>query len=179
MANKHIGSSFDAFMKEMEKQDNSTLEVSFLADQKHFIPTIAQWYFSEWGYLMPPGKSAVDVENKVTTMAQSRRAFPLTFVLHDKETLLAVAELKFHEHSGYPDYQHWLGGVYVPPAERGKGYSSVILTHAFAHAKTQEIPSLYLQCEQHNITLYLKHEFAVLHTIQDKGVNKAIMVRTF
>lgn len=67
----------------------------------------------------------------------------------------------------------------MPLDERGKGYSTVILEHTFAHAKTQGIPSLYLQCEQHNIDLYLKHEFEVLHRLNDKGMEKAVMVRQF
>lgn len=179
MTNKHIGSSFDDFLKEMEKQDNSVLKTSFLADEKRFIPTIAQWYFSEWGHLMPPSKSVVDIEKKVTTMAQSRQALPLTFVLHNQDKLVAVAELKFHENSHYPDYEHWLGGVFVPPDERGKGYSTIILEHAFAHAKTQGIPSLYLQCEQYNVDLYVKHDFDVIHKMNDKGVKKVIMMRFF
>ncbi|WP_212653178.1 hypothetical protein [Marinomonas sp. CT5] len=38
------------------------------------------------------------------------------------------------------------------------------------------ITSLYLQCEQHNIDMYLKHNFDLIHQMIDKGVKKAMMV---
>ncbi|WP_421847855.1 GNAT family N-acetyltransferase [Marinomonas sp.] len=151
------------------------MKVSFLADEKQFIPTIAQWYFNEWGRLTP-NRSLEDIVKKVTSMAESRAALPISFVLHDNDDLLAVAELKYHEHPDFPDYQHWLGGVFVPADKRGQGYSNIILSHTFKHAKNLGIPDLYLQCEKHNIDLYLKHDFEVIHRMNDKDVEKAVMV---
>ena len=150
------------------------MTVSFLADKKQFIPTIAQWYFNEWRHLTP-NASIEDIVQKVTLMAESRAALPISFVLHDNDDLLAVAELKFHEHPDFPDYKAWLGGVFVPADKRGHGYSNIILPHTFHHAKSVGISSLYLQCEQHNIDLYLKHDFEVVHKINDNGVGKAVM----
>jgi RimJ/RimL family protein N-acetyltransferase len=150
------------------------MKVSLLADQKHFIPIIAQWYFNEWGRLTP-SRSLEDIAIKVTVMAESRAAPPISFVLHDHDELLAVAELKFHEHPDFPNYKHWLGGVFVPADKRGQGYSCLILQHTLNHAKNLGIPDLYLQCEQHNIDLYLKHDFEVIHRMNDKGVEKAVM----
>ena len=162
----------------MDKQINNCMKVSFLADEKHFIPTIAQWYFEEWAHLTS-GISQEDIEIKVAKMAESRAALPLSFVLHDEDKPLAVAELKPHEHPDFPDYKYWLGGVFVPVDKRGRGYSSQILQHALTHAKNLGIPDLYLQCEEHNINLYLKHKFEVIHRMNDKGVGKAVMVKAF
>lgn len=154
------------------------MTVSPLAHQKHFIPTIARWYFDEWAHLSP-NISLEKIEAKVTAMAESRAALPISFVLHDNDDLLAVAELKFHEHPDFPDYKHWLGGVFVPIEKRGQSYSTVILQHALEHAKAEGIASLYLQCELHNVDLYVKHGFSVIHKINDKDVEKAVMLRTF
>jgi predicted GNAT family N-acyltransferase len=154
------------------------LEVSFSHDQKSFIPAITQWYFNERGHLSP-NRSLDDILIKVAAMAQSRESLPLSFVLHDDNELLAVAELKFHEHPDFRDYKHWLGGVFVPANKRGQGYSNMILPHVFDHAKNMSISALYLQCEQHYIDLYLKYNFEVIHRISEKGVEKAVMVRKF
>lgn len=154
------------------------MKVSFLHDQKSFIPTIAQWYFDEWGHLSP-NRSLDDILIKVTAMTQIRESLPLSFVLHDDNELLAVAELKSHEHPDFRDYKHWLGGVFVPANKRGQGYSNMILPHVFDHAKNLGIPDLYLQCEHHNIDLYLKYNFEVIHRMSEKGVEKAVMVRKF
>jgi len=154
------------------------MKVSFLTDQQQFIPTIAQWYFNEWGHLTPD-KSLEDIAQKVASMTESKETLPLSFVLHDDNELLAVAELKFHEHPDYPDYKHWLGGVFVLLEKRRQGYSTVILSHTISHAKALGIPSLYLQCEQHNINLYLKYGFEVIHRINNKGLEKAVMMKRF
>ena len=159
----------------MDKQINNRMKVSFLADEQHFIPTIAQWYFEEWAHLTQ-GISQEEIEIKVAKMAESRSALPISFVLHDGNELLAVAELKFHEHANFPDYQHWLGGVFVPADKRGRGYSNIILAQTLKHAHQLGISSLYLQCETHNIGLYVKHDFEVIHRMNDKGVEKAVMI---
>lgn len=154
------------------------MKMSFLADEKQFIPVITQWYFNEWDHLTTD-YSIEDIAKKVTAMTESRASLPLSFVLHDDNELLAVAELKFHEHPNFPDYKHWLGGVFVPADKRGQGYSNVIISHTLNHASNLGITDLYLQCEQHNIDLYLKHDFEVINRINDKAVEKAVMVRRF
>lgn len=82
-----------------------------------------------------------------------------------------MAELKFHEHPDFPDYNHWLCGVFVASDKRDQGYSNMILPHVFDHAKNMSISALNLQYEQHNIDLYLKHDFEVIHRMNDNGVD--------
>lgn len=104
-------------------------------------------------------------------MAQSRENLNLSFVLLDDNELLALAELKFHDNPDFPDYSHWLGGVFVVSDKRSQGYSNMILPHLFEHAKNMSISALYLQCKQHNIDLYLKHDFEAIYRMNVNGVD--------
>ena len=151
------------------------MNISFLADHPHESAQIAQWYFDEWGH-RDQRTTYEHVLEKISLKAISRQAFPLAIVIHDQGNLVAVAELKFQENKGFPQYEHWLGGVYVPESERGKGYAAVLISKAKAHVETLGITALYLQCQEHNLNLYLKYGFRTLHEASHNGVKTTIMV---
>lgn len=150
------------------------MKISYLADCSYESDKIVQWYFDEWAHTVP-GITVEDVREKVYLMALSRHDFPLIIVVHSENELVAVAELKFRENRQYPEYEHWLGGVFVSKGERGKGYSSLLIDKAKKHARKLNIHTLYLQCEKKNINMYMKHGFSVLHGATHNGVQTTIM----
>lgn len=150
------------------------MKISYLADCHYEADKIAQWYFDEWAHTVP-GITVEDVREKVYRKALSRHDFPLIIVVHSGNELVAAAELKFRENKQYPEYEHWLGGVFVPENERGKGYSTLLIDKAKRHVRQLNIDTLYLQCEEKNINLYLKHGFRVLHSATHNGVQTTIM----
>ncbi|MGY3571888.1 GNAT family N-acetyltransferase [Vibrio paucivorans] len=151
------------------------MDITYLAQHPHECEKIARWYFDEWGYTVP--NITIDrVLEKVTQKAQNVEAFPLALVAHDDQQLVAVAELKIREHVDYPEYEHWLGGVYVAEQGRGKGYAAALIEKAKQHVRQLGIERLYLQCEQHNIDLYKKYGFTILHNAIHNGVETQIMV---
>ena len=151
------------------------MEVSFLADNPHESIKIAQWYFDEWACTVP--NVTLDmVHEKVLDRSKSKLEIPLIVTVHDEQELVGAAELKYRENKHYPEYEHWVGGVYVKPTHRGKGYSSALISKAKEHANKLGIKSLYLQCKDHNIGLYVKHGFQALHETEHNSVKRTIMV---
>ena len=151
------------------------MKVSFLADRPEESIKIAQWYFDEWGYTVP-GVTVDMVHKKVLEKSQNRTNIPLIFMIHENQVLVGVAELKLRENKNFPEYENWVGGIYVSPDHRGKGHASTLISKAKSHAKKLGIRSLYLQCEDHNIDLYLKHDFEILHNVEHNAVKTTIMV---
>lgn len=151
------------------------MNISFLADRPEYAKQIAQWYYDEWGRSVPD-VTVETIHEKVLEKSLSRKQFPLSLVLHEDQELLATAELKFREHKSYPEYEHWIGGVYVHPDHRGKGLSNLIVAEAKAHVLALGIKLLYLQCEEHNIALYRKHGFKELLKTEHLDVTTTIMV---
>ena len=150
------------------------MEVSFLADCPHESLKIAKWYFDEWGYTVP--NITLDmVHQKVIEKSKNRKDIPLIITIHEKEELVGVAELKYRENKNHPEYEHWVGGIYVSPYHRGKGYSSTLIASTKDHALKLGLKSLYLQCEDKNINLYLKNGFHVLHQAEHNSVKTTIM----
>lgn len=151
------------------------MKISYLADHPDESAKIAQWYFDEWGHRNQQ-ISYETVLDKVSSKAISRKGFPLAFIIHDHDDLVAAVELKIQENKDFPQYEHWLGGVYVLETERGKGYAEALISKAKAHVETLGITALYLQCQEHNLNLYRKYGFRALHEASHDGVKTTIMV---
>ncbi|SHO54356.1 GNAT family N-acetyltransferase [Vibrio quintilis] len=150
------------------------MEVSFLADYPQYIDQIAHWYFDEWGYLVP--EITVDeVKENVSGKAQSRHDIPLIFVIHQHGKPAGVVELKYRENANHPDYEHWIGGVYVSPAFRGTGVARILVETAKKHAVTLGLTKLYLQCKDDYIGLYSKYGFQALHKTKYGVISTMVM----
>jgi len=131
------------------------MKISYLADCPQEAKTIAQWYFDEWAYAVPE-VTVEKVLDNVKSNATSRAGSPLIMTLHEDHQLCACAELKLRENKNHPEYENWVGGVYVQENYRGRGYASALLDKAKQHTLQHNIKTLYLQCEDKNIALYLK-----------------------
>jgi len=75
-------------------------------------------------------------------------------VAKDGEEILGTAQLKFREMSIYPKKEHWLGGVYVAKAHRGKGIAEQIILEIIVQARKLDVRTLYLQTENLTGGLY-------------------------
>ncbi|CAM3670759.1 Acetyltransferase (GNAT) family protein [Vibrio aerogenes CECT 7868] len=151
------------------------MEVSFLADYPQYAEQIAHWYFEQWGYLVPEITIGTVKEN-VLRKAQSRNDIPLIFVIHQQDKPIGAIELKYRENANHPDYEHWIGGVYVSPEFRGKGVAGHLLETAKKHARQLGLTKLYLQCEDDYIGLYRKYGFHALHRTNHGVMSTTVML---
>ncbi|EOW9664334.1 GNAT family N-acetyltransferase [Vibrio parahaemolyticus] len=151
------------------------MEITLLADHPHEANKIAQWYYNEWAHTAQNVTEEM-VREKVAEKSINRNEIPLAIVIHDNNELVGVAELKYRENRNYPEYEHWLGGVFVNPPNRGNGISNLLVSEAKGKAVSLGIKQLYLQCESHNVALYKKHGFKELHQASHHDISTTIMV---
>ena len=149
------------------------MEISLLADNPQESKVIAQWYYDEWAGIAPD-MTIGQVHEKVAK-AINRDQVPLTVLAHQNNELVGVAELKFRENKNHPEYEHWLGGIFVNPDYRGQGISNLLIKKVKEHAIRLGVECLHLQCESHNVALYKKHGFNVLHEANHCQIKVAIM----
>lgn len=97
-------------------------------------------------------------------------------VAREDELIIGAAELKLHEMSVFPEYEFWLGGVYVEKSYRAKGIGALLVTEVISRAKKAGVKKLYLQTENLNGGLYCHHAFEPLTTVNYKGRNVLVMV---
>ena len=151
------------------------MEVTLLAEYPHDAPKIAQWYYNEWA-CHAPNVSENMVLDDIVEKSTNQNKIPLAIIARKNNELVGVAEIKYRENKKYHDYVYWLGGVFVAPEYRGTGISSLLIANAQSKAVKLGVDKLYLQCEMHNIKLYQKHGFQLLHPANDVDMSVVIMV---
>jgi len=150
------------------------MKISYLSKHPHHATEIAQWYFDEWA-----DPSVSSVEGFVQFMlkrATSDSEIPISFVAHDGDELLGAVELKFREHKDYPEYEHWLGSLYVSSKHRGTGIGTALINRVKSHAVNLKVEKLYLQCEPEMVSMYEKYDFESLHKAKYGKLDTIIMV---
>lgn len=128
------------------------VEFALLADFPEHAPRIARWYFDEWVSRVP-GRAVDDVLAKILD-STSRSALPMMIIAKRGSKLIGAAELKVREMDIYPQFVHWLGGVYVDPLARGRGVGFALVSHVIERAVFQGIRTLHLQTEDLSGGLY-------------------------
>ena len=117
------------------------MKISYLVNTSDDLKVISRWYFDEWGHLNP-SNTEEKIYERLSSKFDKEDEFLCFVVIHEKELLVAVADLKYREHKDYPEYEHWIGGVYVKPECRGKGYASALIEKAKEHVFNLSISEL-------------------------------------
>ena len=117
-----------------------------LLECSHFIPTIAQWHFTEWHALFPH-KSVEDFAADLRESLQ-QDGLPQTWVLLDAHGEAAgTASLLLSDMTTNQELSPWLANIYIHPLQRGKGLGKQVVLHVMAEARQHGISKLYLFTE--------------------------------
>lgn len=135
------------------------LQVSLLADHPGLIPLITEWIHSEWGHHYPDG-SPRQVETALRERCQ-RKSLPLAMVGFVDQKPICTASLKIREMETRPQYEHWLGTVYVLPRFRRQGYGGLMVKAAENKAQSLGLEVLYLYT-RHSENLYARLGWEVI-----------------
>ncbi|NAX32511.1 GNAT family N-acetyltransferase [Vibrio sp. V37_P2S8PM304] len=150
------------------------MEISLLAEHRQYVSEIASWYFDEWASKVP-NVTLEMVRSDIDLKAENTK-FPFSLVAHKSGELIGTLELKIRENQKHPEYEHWIGGVYVPTPRRGCGIAKALINKAKKIAVDNGVTSLYLQCESHNVDLYVGQGFRPLHQSSSNHLQTTIMV---
>jgi len=150
------------------------MKFTFLADREHAIPMIANWYFAEWGHIT---KLSVEATATKIRNGLNRDKIPLFVLAEEDDEIVGVAELKYREMIIYPDKEHWIGGVFVPPPHRGKGIASRVANRVVEIANSLGVKTLYLQTARLDGGLYAQLGWKPIEQLNYRGVDVLVMER--
>jgi predicted N-acetyltransferase YhbS len=118
------------------------LEIEYLADHPDLVPLLAEWFYSEWGG-RSPDDTLTTFEKRLLGRMHRDKA-PLTLIAFKGEEPVGTAALKIQEMETHPQYQYWLGSVYVEENWRRMGIGSALVDAVIAKAEAFGIEVLYL-----------------------------------
>jgi GNAT superfamily N-acetyltransferase len=150
------------------------MDFVLLADAPEALDTVALWYFEQW--CRDSGRYSLEQVKQKLAKANSSFGAPLLVIARESGVLVGAAELKIREMPVFPDYEFWLGGVYVVEHARGKGLASALVNEVLSRAKLAGIRRLYLQTEDLSGGVYLRHGFTALQQTESYGVKVLVMV---
>ena len=151
------------------------MHFTLLADCPEAIPQIASWYFDQWGHLRKEANLR-DIEKKLQC-SLNHDELPVVILALEDEEIVGVAELKFREMDIFPDKEHWLGGVYVPVKNRGRGIASQLIQQALRIARTHGVSTLFLQTEKLDGGLYASLGWIPTEQVNYRGLDVLVMER--
>lgn len=152
-------------------------EIKFLrlAECPDVAATVANWYFTEWGHYNPASTENDVLENLQIYLHNGD--LPQALVAMDSSRPVAVAELKFHELSMFPQHEHWLGGVFVREDYRGMSLGSELVQRSVALAAFHQVTEIFLQTTSLDGGLYRRLGWEPVESFEHKGDLKLLMVK--
>ena len=111
-----------------------SLEIFDLKDKPEYAETLAAWYYAEWACLLP-NKSLQTTIRTVREQAQTEDSIYKTWVGIVNGFPVATASFREQEDTVRNDLRPRLGGVYVHPYYRGKGYGEKMVKHVMDYAQ--------------------------------------------
>lgn len=144
-----------------------TVERILLSQNPALLPTVAAWYFHQWGTHVP-GRSEEDERQRLEVFLHDG-ALPLLLIAVEYGEPVAAAQLKFHERTERPEREHWLGGVYVRPSHRGLGVAVPLIDDLLARAAEMGARDVYLQTEVDDGGLYRRLGWTALESVEHAG----------
>ena len=146
-------------------------EYIYLADQPQLLPTLADWFYEEWGHNNP--QSSRESMQRTLSEFLNKEQLPLTFVRMRDSKPIASASLKIREMVTHPQY---LGGVYVHPDYRGQGIGSQVVEFSAAQAIQLKVTDLFLYTRGHE-NFYARFGWRVIEEPVYEGRVVSIMKR--
>lgn len=151
------------------------MKLQYLKERKEFIPTLAKWYFEEWGQEDENRTLEIEVSELEKTLNKTK--IPLTVIANDEGELIGAGQLKWKEMSIYPTKEYWLGGIFVKPQNRGTGIAYQIVEQLIEIARVLQIRKLYLQTERLNGGLYSRMGWKEIEQITYHNIPIVVMER--
>ena len=156
----------------MAAPHSEQLEIGLLADHPEVIETLARWFTEEWG--SNPQHSIGSI-TALLNQRLNRDQPPMALIGFTNDQVVASASLKIRELEQLPQYEHWLGSVYVRPEKRGLGFGKQITQAAIQQAHNIGIAELYLYTNLNLQDFYAELGWQSIQKIQRNGRSVTIM----
>jgi len=152
-----------------------TLAFEYLADRPEDVPLIIEWWRSVWADRM--GDDIPHAEEQLHT-SLSKTDLPIHILATLEGVPVGTAALKQQELGDvFPDFQYWLGSVFVAEGVRHGQIASHLSQRIVEIARLLKLPHLYLQTINLDGGLYSKLGWQPVTEFTYKGEHALLMVK--
>ena len=124
-------------------EPHQRLEFEYLADRREVVPLVIDWWRTIWADRM--GSDADQAAEQLRN-SLSKTRLPIHVLAMVDGRPVGTAALKAQEIGElFPDYQYWLGSVFVEEESRGRQIASQLSLQIEEIAKQMGLPHLFLQ----------------------------------
>ena len=152
------------------------LEIAPLASFPDAVPTVARWWFEQWGQERPESSLAIlcdDLRSKLDPAS-----LPLQLLAMVQGHPVGVGVLKPYEmQDAFPRRGPWLGSLYVRPDFRGRGIGQRLVLEIERAARARALQRLYLQTEQLHGGLYARLGWERAEELDYRGYRVLVMTK--
>lgn len=151
------------------------MQLALLIDHPEAIPLVARWYFDDRGHQIPGNTfeaTCARIQGKL-----NRDIPPLHVLAIADGRPVGVAQWKRYEMPEYPDKEHWLGSVFVPPDNRGKSIGTFLANKVAEIAQSRGVKELYLSTERLDGGLYLRAGWTPFERTVSRGDEVLVMIK--
>lgn len=151
------------------------MQYQLLADRPDAIPIVGRWLYEEWGRSIK-GNTVEKACDRIRQRV-SKDHLPLHILAVENGVVVGFAALKLREMDIYPEREHWLGSVYVPPEHRGNGIATFLIQTVVSLAPRYGVSILSLQTEREDGGLYTRLGWVPVERVRYHGVDVVVMER--
>ncbi|MFV9675376.1 MAG: GNAT family N-acetyltransferase [Anaerolineales bacterium] len=148
------------------------IRIDLLANHPEVLPNVAQWAYAERGH-QQAGHSLEDVKR----VFKERMNFdhpPITVVAFEEYHPIGPALLRIRELESYPEYEFWLGSVFVSEVHRGKGIGSILVNRIEELGREMDLEEIYLHTRR-NEDWYFNRDWEIVEHLSHQEYQSVIM----
>jgi GNAT superfamily N-acetyltransferase len=133
---------------------------------------VANWLYKQWGKTNPA--LTLEGTHQAVMGRLQRDKLPLCLVAFLSERPVGTASLRIREVEIRPQFQSWLGNLYVVPEKRSQGIGVCLIERAVAEARRVGIRELYLYTRGEG-SLYASLGWKIIEALTYRGRQATIM----
>ena len=152
------------------------MKIEYLKEHSEWIPTIAAWFYREWG-VYHPGLDVDAIAERLRQRLNTDR-LPLALVALEQGAVVGTVSLKEYDMDTRMQYSPWLASLYVIKRSRNKGVGVSLIEAAIAAAKSMGIKNLYLYTrEKRHVDFYLARGWTLVENTMYRGGVVTILLK--
>ncbi len=152
------------------------MEIHYLEEYRLWTPTIAQWFYDEWGDFYP-NLTVDDIAERLEQRTNTDK-IPLALVAVEDKQVIGTVSLKQHDMDTRMQYSPWLASLYVKKMHRHKCVSIKLIEAGINKTIELGIKVLYLYTiiPQHK-AFYISHGWKLVEITRYRGKTATIVTK--